>query len=300
MSLGLCSAVTSGEELRGLLVVGHEVRSFRPCGGDRDLWVEADRATWQALARAYEQIAEAAYDPVYAEVEGSVSATPADTGFARDYDGRIEIRAIRAVAAPRDTDCAVNARHPESAGTTGYKRTYVLVCEDAARVVVRAERELAWVFLRAGTVRLPAVSADGSAYANGSLSLVFDGELARLGPPGDTRLCRNDGGAAMWEAAKLDGADFRAVGNEPGWILTIEHGARIVLVTDYGATRVERTLPEPQVDHIAGVTRWRAAELDLEVRHGECLDDMSGERFGSRVTVNWRGRTLTGCGRALH
>ena len=105
---------------------------------------------------------------------------------------------------------------------------------------------------------------------------------------------------AVWERAKLDGADFRAVGNEPGWSLEIIAGDRILLITDYGASRVELPLPEPYVDQTNRRTRWDAGEFIVEVMGRPCRDSMSGELFDTEVSVQWQGQTLSGCGRALH
>lgn len=83
---------------------------------------------------------------------------------------------------------------------------------------------------------------------------------------------------------------------EPGNVRGKSH----VLIADYGATRVELPLPEPSVDHDARSTRWDAGENILEVIGRPCRDSMSGESFETEVIVNWKGRTLRGCGRALH
>lgn len=74
----------------------------------------------------------------------------------------------------------------------------------------------------------------------------------------------------------------------------------MVLIADYGATRVELPLPEPTVDHDARSTRWDAGEIILEVIGRPCHDSMSGEAFETEMIVNWKGQTLRGCGRALH
>ncbi|MGB5451498.1 MAG: hypothetical protein WBN00_05345, partial [Sedimenticolaceae bacterium] len=96
------------------------------------------------------------------------------------------------------------------------------------------------------------------------------------------------------------GAAFRAVGNEPGWSLEIIAGDRIVLTTDYGASRVELPFTEPYVDQINRRTRWDLGELIVDVMGRPCRDSMSGELFDNEVSVQWQGQTLRGCGRALH
>mgnify|MGYP001823395231 CR=1 FL=1 len=59
-------------------------------------------------------------------------------------------------------------------------------------------------------------------------------------------------------------------------------------------------LPEPEVDRVKRITRWGAGELVLEVKGEACHDTMSGEKFETQVKVHWQGKTLHGCGRALH
>ncbi|MGB5613934.1 MAG: hypothetical protein WBM67_14900 [Sedimenticolaceae bacterium] len=92
---------------------------------------------------------------------------------------------------------------------------------------------------------------------------------------------------------------LRAVGNEPGWSLEILAGTRMVLLADYGATRLELPLPEPTVDHATRRTRWDAGEIRLEVIGRPCRDSMSGESFETEVIVHWQGSTLRGCGRGV-
>lgn len=181
-------------------------------------------------------------------------------------------------------------------------KTYVFVCSENMAFTVRASEAKAWVFHQSGTRRLPAIPAErGIKYSDGAFELRIEGEHAQLRKTGGPfRSCRNDPRRAAWERAKLDGADFRAVGNEPGWSLEILQGRRMVLLADYGATRLELPLPKPTVDRITRHTRWDADEIILEAFGRPCRDSMSGELFETEVIVHWQGLTLRGCGRALH
>lgn len=180
--------------------------------------------------------------------------------------------------------------------------TWVFVCDDQSAWVVRGDATAAWVFSHQGTRKLPAVPADsGRAYSDGRLEIRVEGESARIADAGaGPKSCRNDRQRAIWEKAKLDGVSFRATGNEPGWTLEMVKGTSLVLVADYGKSRVERPLPEPSVDRDRLVTRWDAGEVVVEVTGRPCQDSMSGETFESSVVVHWKGKTLHGCGRALH
>lgn len=180
--------------------------------------------------------------------------------------------------------------------------TYVFVCDDESHVTVRGNDSEAWVFRAAGTIKLAASAAGAQAnYQNETLELKIVGDNATFTEAGAKPVrCQNDRRSAIWEHAKLNGADFRAVGNEPGWTLEIQQGSRIVLLADYGATRFETPLPEPTVDAEARTTIWDAGELELKLIGDRCVDSMSGEVFEAKAEVIWRGQTLSGCGRALH
>ena len=189
----------------------------------------------------------------------------------------------------------------EAAGNFEAK-TFVFVCEDQSNHVLRTIENGAWIFSPAETRKLSLVrSASGAKYSDGVSVVWTKGEEALIGKAGGKlQSCRNDRRAAIWEHAKLNGADFRAIGNEPGWNLEIHEMSRVVLVSDYGASRVEVALPEPVTDNEARSTRWDAGELTLELIGDPCSDSMSGETFETKVVVIWQGKTLRGCGRALH
>jgi putative lipoprotein len=198
--------------------------------------------------------------------------------------------------------CALALTHGVSMAASPDTTTWVFVCDDQTAWVLRGDATGAWVFSHQGTRRLPAVPADsGRAYSDSRLEIRIEGETARIAAAGAApRLCRNDHQRAIWEKAKLDGVSFRATGNEPGWTLEMVKGASLMLVTDYGKSRVVRPLPEPSVDRDRSSTRWDAGEVVVEVTGRPCRDSMSGEAFESTVVVTWKGRSLHGCGRALH
>lgn len=116
--------------------------------------------------------------------------------------------------------------------------------------------------------------------------------------------CKNNPRAAVWEAAKLRGVDYRALGQEPAWQLEISADEGFLLVTGYGANRVVFPYAEPEVDQAQRTTRYASQlggnRINITIRGEECSDSMSGESFNSRVEVGWQGKTLLGCGRALH
>lgn len=193
------------------------------------------------------------------------------------------------------------SRRPATAPDT----TLVYECEGGFSFVTAIRRDTAWAFLPSGTTPLPHVpAASGARYSDGSVVLWSHGDQATIElPSGPARMCRNDRARAIWEHAKLSGVDFRAVGNEPGWHVEIAADS-IRLVTDYGARSRVIPTPEPRTDTITGRTVYRAVTdgdpVEILLELAPCRDTMSGERFETTVAVLLEGRTLRGCGRALH
>ncbi len=105
----------------------------------------------------------------------------------------------------------------------------------------------------------------------------------------------------VWHQAKLRGVAFRAVGQEPGWLLEITNGEGILLVTDYGETRTSMPYVEPVVYQDERRTQYilDAYGTTVEIRGVPCHDSMSGEEFEVSVTIKRKDRELHGCGRAL-
>jgi uncharacterized membrane protein len=116
--------------------------------------------------------------------------------------------------------------------------------------------------------------------------------------------CRNDPRAAVWEAAKLRGVSYRAVGQEPPWVLEIRRDEGFLLSIGYQGEQRQFPYIEPESDAAARGARYvsqSAGESIVITIVGEpCQDSMSGEAFPGRVEVEWNGQTLRGCGRPLH
>lgn len=108
--------------------------------------------------------------------------------------------------------------------------------------------------------------------------------------------------SSVWHKAKLRGVAFRAVGQEPGWLLEISDGAEILLVLDYGESRKSYPFVEPVVYQEERMTRYIVdeGELIIEIRGQHCEDVMSGEQFEVSVTIIMPDRRLAGCGRTLY
>ena len=77
---------------RGQLVLGHEVRSFIPCGKRVDYWV-VDRSGGE-LWKVYQRLTHKPYQPMYVEVRGHLEPPPAD-GFGADYARQLTVFELR-------------------------------------------------------------------------------------------------------------------------------------------------------------------------------------------------------------
>ena len=106
----------------------------------------------------------------------------------------------------------------------------------------------------------------------------------------------------VWHQAKLRGVSFRAIGQEPGWLLEISTGIEIFLSTDYGQCKTHYQYTDPEVDVEERRTLYITGGGDVEIliEGKDCKDTMSGEQFSVTVTVTIKEEQLAGCGRALH
>ena len=106
----------------------------------------------------------------------------------------------------------------------------------------------------------------------------------------------------VWHAAKLRGVSFRAIGQEPPWLLEISNSKEILLVTKYGQKKTAYPYVEPKVNQQQRRTIYSVTEKNLEVviEGKDCTDIMSGEKFSVSVFITLNDTQLKGCGRALH
>ena len=86
-------AESASNVVRGFLVLGHEMRSIKPCDEDRELWV----IPIAEVTSAYEALSREAYAPVFVEVEGELGEAP-ETGFGADFAGQLTVSGFRRAA----------------------------------------------------------------------------------------------------------------------------------------------------------------------------------------------------------
>jgi putative lipoprotein len=145
-------------------------------------------------------------------------------------------------------------------------------------------------------------SASGEKYVEGDVTFWSKGDEALLiignQTFGDCELAPH---RVPWEDARRRGVDFRAVGNEPGWYLEIQHDRHILFVGDYGMNRA--LFLSPTQDTVGALTIYTASmdnkELRVEILDELCTDTMKGDTFASQVTVYLDKKNYKGCGNTL-
>ncbi|WP_149193634.1 MliC family protein [Luteimonas suaedae] len=153
-------------------------------------------------------------------------------------------------------------------------------------------------------VLAPEASASGTAYADQqSNEFRFDGETATLTLHGDPpRTCLPTTQVSPWDAAAARGVRFRAIGQEPGWLLEVGSGDRPTLTAqlDYGERFIEVENAEPRADDggFEGTTT-EGTVVRLDIEREACADPMSGEPFEASVRLQVGKRTYAGCGAYL-
>ena len=105
--------------------------------------------------------------------------------------------------------------------------------------------------------------------------------------------------AAGLQDARARGVDFRAIGQEPGWLVELTEGSEITAVLDYGATSL--VLPTPSVETAEDGTVVYDASTDtdhliLRIKRKVCIDSMSGESHSSTVELLVNDKPYQGCG----
>ncbi|OOG22909.1 hypothetical protein B1C78_13260 [Thioalkalivibrio denitrificans] len=104
-----------------------------------------------------------------------------------------------------------------------------------------------------------------------------------------------------WVVARERGVHYRAVGQEPGWVVEVDGGIapsmRVIL--DYGQRTLEvstsRVLEMPE----GFEGRADQKSVRLHIFREACHDSMSGEAFDTRAELHVGGRLYSGCGRFL-
>lgn len=105
--------------------------------------------------------------------------------------------------------------------------------------------------------------------------------------------------AASLQDARARGIDFRAIGQEPGWVVELTEGTEITAVLDYGSTSL--LLPTPAAQTADDGTAIYDASTDtdhliLRIKRKVCIDSLSGESHSSVVELLVNDKPYRGCG----
>ncbi len=188
----------------------------------------------------------------------------------------------------------------------GVLRAYVWHCADGQTLVMRnlvREKAIAIDF-HDGTRRLDqTVSASGVRYADSVVVFWTKGGTATLERQGAPPVhCDERRADSLREDARARGVVYRALGNEPGWVLEVGPASRLSWTTNFGQDRFDfeqsqaATAPD-------GATIYTAQQGDVSIRVSikaeRCVDDGDVE-FDHVVTVESGGQTLRGCGTRLN
>ncbi len=174
-------------------------------------------------------------------------------------------------------------------------------------VMVRPESALPGqaidLVMASGRRRLSRVpTASGERYADGGVSVWNKGSQATLELDGSTYTCTEDRPRSIMENAKIRGVEFRASGNEPGWIFEL-FPDRMAFVGGYGTERATTPRPTPRLGPAPGESEYaadtEAHRLTVRIRELQCVDSMSGERYEATVDVELDGKVYRGCGQGL-
>ena len=102
-------------------------------------------------------------------------------------------------------------------------------------------------------------------------------------------------GLAACQTVPAGQGDYRAIGTEPFWDLTI---GRDLVFTDRG-NNIQVAEPAPRArTGVAGET-YVGRRLSVTIVHARCSDGMSDRSYPDTVTVTVDGRAYRGCGASI-
>lgn len=107
----------------------------------------------------------------------------------------------------------------------------------------------------------------------------------------------------VWERAKENGVNFRAVGNEPGWLVEVKDDQKIRFVNDYGNLEITAPVDDLWVgpaneDKIYYVEN-DVIQFQVIIMKKSYQDTMSDESFPYQVRIVFPNKSYVGGGRLL-
>lgn len=131
----------------------------------------------------------------------------------------------------------------------------------------------------------------------------FCGDRAWSGPGAVMIGLDNNHALAPWDGIFFElrrSPPFRAVGQEPGWVLDFRDDGTMLFQYAYGESATSAGIPRPTVDPATKARTWKTAgatgDLVVVIEPKSCADGMSGLPYETTVTVTYRGTAYRGCG----
>lgn len=107
----------------------------------------------------------------------------------------------------------------------------------------------------------------------------------------------------VWQRAKEDGVQFRAVGNEPGWLVEIRDDQMIKFINDYGNLEIKAPVDDlwlgPVGEDKIYYVENDVIQFQVIIMKKTYNDSMSGEEFPYQVRVVFPNKSYIGGGRLL-
>jgi heat shock protein HslJ len=125
-----------------------------------------------------------------------------------------------------------------------------------------------------------------------------DGALVLTTDSGAQIVLRREESASLQDA-RARGVDFRAVGQEPGWLVELKEDEQITAVLDYGGTSLILPTPSGAAAEDGTVIYDTSTDTDhllLTIREKVCIDTMSGQTHSSTVQLLVNEKSYQGCG----
>ncbi len=189
----------------------------------------------------------------------------------------------------------------------GVLRAYVWDCDGGLTLHMKnlLRDDAITLEMHEGPRKLPRVmAASGAKYSDGSLTFWTKGRTAILQRADSAPVnCRELPAASLIADARERGVRYRGTGNEPGWVVEIGPGSRLLYAGDYGHDRREFDGMTEREGSPAGAMIFEAGEapqrIAVDVTRTPCVDDMSGARSDFRMDVEVGGKHLRGCATAI-
>jgi len=180
--------------------------------------------------------------------------------------------------------------------------TWVYSCPGNYQFSARVMNEVVSLRLPTRTTAIPRAGAStGTRYSTSGMELTRSAEGATLRIDGATHAdCTGQRAATAWDEARLLGADFRAIGNEPAWSLEVDDGRTLRFLIE-GSSEIHAPISEPV--RTGATTSYRATSeghtIEVTIDAQPCANPRLGEGLTHIITLAVDGFPYAGCGRML-